>query len=62
MNKKIFLIHTLINVLFSFNIMGRNMETRDHEVQQNINYFFSDSLMNYYNETKKNNMTMLQII
>ena len=38
------------------------MEKQDHEEKQNTNYSFSDSLMNYYNESKKLNMNMLQII
>ena len=42
--------------------MEPNMEKQDHEEKQNTNYSFSDSLMNYYNESKKLNMNMLQII
>lgn len=38
------------------------MEMKDHEEQQNTNYSFSDSLINYCNESKKLNMNMLQII
>lgn len=38
------------------------MEMKDHEEQQNTNYSFSNSLINYCNESKKLNMNMLQII